>query len=250
MGTNLAVQRTLSLSEGNNFAWILENYFPGFNINIFEKARMRKGWRIERRTDSYSLIIPGFFANAPDEIKIALLKWAQILVNNKFSRKDSNCSIKSQIKDLESTIYGFIRTKIGAVGRRTIYYPQVKFADTRGKKYDLREIFDRINNEYFDGGMECFLRWGKGKSRTSYHAICNDEKGKPYHLITIAGVYNLKNIPDFAIEAVMYHEMLHVAFPPIEVGAKRNIHHRKFREMEREFPHYEKWKRWQSTKRR
>ena len=245
------MQKTLPLTDSNSFEYFLENDFSGLNLNVFVRPRLEKSWRIERKRDKYSLIIPQIFVYAPDDIKISLLKWSQILVSNKFSKKKAAASIKKQIKDLESKIYGFLKAEIGGdtLKRRTFRYPYIKFANTQGEKYDLREVFDEINKEHFGSGMpEVFLRWGREKGRTSYHAICNDHNRKPFHLITIAGVYNTKRIPRFAIEAVMYHEMLHIAFPPIEVGTKRNIHHKKFCEMEREFPHYNKWKIWQNKR--
>lgn len=244
---NLAMQKTLPITENDSFENILTNKFPEFNIDILLNKRMKKGWRIERKRNKYSLIVPSIFVYAPNEIKIALIKWAQILVSNKFSRKKGGISAKKQIKDLENEIYNFLKTETGTIlGRRTILFPQKKFAETQGNKHNLRDFFEKLNNEHFSGDMECFLRWGKEKSRTSYHTICNDENGNSFHLITIAGVYNQKDTPEFALESVMYHEMLHIAFPPIEIGTKRNVHHKKFREMERDFYHYQKWKNWQS----
>lgn len=241
------MQKTLPVTKNKSFEQILADDFSGFYIDVLLNKRMKKGWRIERKRNKYSLIVPSIFVYAPDKIKIALLKWAQILVSNKFSRKKGGISAKKEIKNLEAEIYNFLKAETGAViGRRTILYPRKKFANTQGNEYNLHKIFEKINNECFNGEMECFLRWGKEKSRTSYHTICNDENGKPFHLITIAGIYNEKKIPDYAIESVMYHEMLHIAFPPIEVGIKRNVHHKKFREMERDFQHFEKWKKWQN----
>jgi hypothetical protein len=247
---NLAMQILLPLSDNNSFSQILAENFPGFYIDIFESPRLKKSWRIEKKRNRYSLIVPSVFKDAPDNIKTALLKWAEILISNKFDRKKSSISTKKQIKDLEALIYEFIRGEIGAINRRTFSYPQIKFKETRGKNYDLREIFETINKEYFNSEMESYLRWGKANSRTSYHTICNDEKGNSFHLITIAGIYNLREIPSFAIESVMYHEMLHIAFPPIGVGIRRNVHHSKFREMEREFHHYKEWKDWQNRSRK
>jgi len=248
---NLAMQKTLPLTDNKSFEHILENKFSGLDICIISRPRMKKGWRIERKWGRYLLIIPSVFINAPDDIKIALLKWAQILISNRFSRKNNSASTKKSIKDLENIIYAYLRAEFGETnGRRTFSSPQIRFKNTIGVKYDLRKIFDKINNEYFNGTIDCFLRWGKEKSRTSYHAICNDENGKSFNLITIAGVYNQKKTPEFAIESVMYHEMLHIAFPPIETGTKRNVHHIRFRQMERQFPHYEEWKNWQNSKKK
>ena len=242
---NLAMQDTLRLTENSSFAKILADKFSDLNLCIFVNARLRKTWRIEKRMSGYTLIIPSIFLDADDEIKTALLQWVKILIYNKFSRKKTGIAVKRQIKDLEKLIYGFLTEEVGLNSRRSFFYPGEKFKYTQGVKFDLQEVFQKINRDFFNGELDCFLRWGRGKSRTSYHAVCSDENGKPFHLITIAGFYNQKNIPDFALESVMYHEMLHIAIPPITIDVKRSVHHRQFREMERQFPYYKKWKEWQ-----
>jgi hypothetical protein len=247
--TNLAMQTTLPLTENNSFAKILENEFPDLNINIFVSARL-KTWRIERdgyKKNRYSLKIPCVLLNADDKIKTALLKWAYIIVSNQFSRKKAKISVKKQIKDLENLIYDYLKNETNIDLRRRHFNSKEKFKNTKGVKFDLSDVFNKINNDFFNGDLDCFLRWGRGKSKTSYHTVCVDENGNSFHLITIAGSYNRKSTPDFAIEAVMYHEMLHIAIPPINTNIKRSVHHRQFREMEKQFPYYKEWKAWQKT---
>jgi hypothetical protein len=238
------MQTLLPILNNNSFAQIL-NDFTGLDIAIFGSSRLKKTWRLEKKVGKYSLIIPNSFAYVPDEIKKALLCWAQIIIEQKFNRRNANITAKKQIKKLEDKIYAFIKDEFGFDEKRIIIAPQKKFRYTDGKKFDLTDIFNKLNNEYFDGALKCFFRWGKVGSRTSYHTICRDERGVPFHLITIAGLYNLHSVPDFAIESVMYHEMLHIAYPPEISGIRRNVHHKQFREKERQFPHYEEWKNWQ-----
>jgi len=246
---NLAMQETLPFTETRSFARIMADEFSDLNLNlcIFASPRLKKKWRIQKRGRGYLLTIPNVFLSADDEFKIAMLKWVQIIIANKFSKKNASSDAKKQIKSFENTLHDFLREKFGT-SRRKYLRPNEKFKNTQGVVFNLREIFDKINSDFFNGDLVCCLRWGKEKSRTSYHEICNDENSNPFHLITIAGFYNQKNIPDFAIEALMYHEMLHIAIPPINTGEKkRSVHHRQFREMEKQFPHYKKWKDWQKA---
>lgn len=85
---------------------------------------------------------------------------------------------------------------------------------------------------------------GQYGSKTSYHSLFNDEIGATHHLITIAGIYNHPAIPQYAIESVLYHEMLHIDCPPIEGKTRRNVHHKEFRRRERLFDHYDRWQNW------
>jgi hypothetical protein len=248
---NMAMQTILPIADRVSFAQILCE-FKDLDICIFTSGRMKRTWRIEREKNKYSLIIPKSFLDASADMKRALLMWAQLLIKNKLNRKNADVSVKKQIKNYENEIYAFLKEELGLDDKRTIVSPQTKFRYTDGHKFDLSDIFGKLNNKYFNGEIHCFLRWGKAGSRTSYHTVCNDENGKPFDLITIAGMYNLPTIPDFAIESVMYHEMLHIAYPPKISGTHRDVHHKQFRQKERQFPHYEKWKLWQekfSTKR-
>ncbi|NLE01045.1 MAG: hypothetical protein GX640_14350, partial [Fibrobacter sp.] len=67
------------------------------------------------------------------------------------------------------------------------------------------------------------------------------------HLITIAGVYNHPDVPLFAIEAVMYHEMLHIAVPPFKKNGRFVIHGPEFKARERQYASYEKWHEWERS---
>jgi hypothetical protein len=241
---NMAMQTILPIHKETSFAQILCE-FKDLDIRIFASGRLKRTWRIERKINKYSLVIPKSFLDASDDMKRTLLMWAQLLIKNKLNRKNADISVKKQIKNYENEIYAFIKKELGLDNKKIIVSPQTKFRYTDGHKFDLSEIFSKLNKKYFNGELECFLRWGKAGSRTSYHTICNDENGEPFHLITIAGMYNLLTIPDFAIESVMYHEMLHIAYPPKISGTQRNVHHKQFREKERQFPYYEKWKTWQ-----
>lgn len=241
---NISMQIKLPILNDSSFSQILDD-FEDLDITVFASGRLKKTWRLEKKRNKYSLIIPHLFADAPDDIKKTLLRWAQVIIKQKFSRRSVNTFVKKQIKEFENKIYTYTRKELGIEEKRIIAAPQKKFRYTDGKKFDLTEIFNKLNKEYFDNTLSCFFRWGRTGSRTSYHTICCDEHGISFHLITIAGIYNLLTIPDYAIESVMYHEMLHIAYPPKISGIQRSVHHKQFREKERQFPHYEKWKAWQ-----
>jgi hypothetical protein len=243
---NLAMQNMFTFTENSSFVQILKNGFSDLDISVFVSAKLKKSWRIEKKKNKYSLVIPSIFVDSPNEIKTALLKWVHLLISNRFSRKKAETPVKNQIKELENIIYDFLKTEHGLDRRRTIVSPEKKFKETKGKIFDLKEVFYKINDEYFNGELKCFLRWGKEKSRTSYHTVCTDEYKNVFHLITIAGIYNQKDVPYFAVEAVMYHEMLHIVFPPIVLDTRRNVHHKLFRNMEKSFPYYKEWKNWQN----
>ena len=67
------------------------------------------------------------------------------------------------------------------------------------------------------------------------------------NVIKINPILNDREVPDYFIEYIVYHEMLHAVYPPIRIGPKRAVHHKKFLEMEKTFPHYDIAKKWEKT---
>jgi predicted metal-dependent hydrolase len=65
------------------------------------------------------------------------------------------------------------------------------------------------------------------------------------NIIKINPILDDISIPDYFIEYIVYHEMLHAVYPPILGAGKRVVHHKKFVEMEKKFPDYLKAKAWE-----
>jgi predicted SprT family Zn-dependent metalloprotease len=52
-------------------------------------------------------------------------------------------------------------------------------------------------------------------------------------------------VPEFFVEAVIFHEMLHQVVPVEELGGRRVVHGREFRRRERAFPGHARAKAWE-----
>ena len=76
----------------------------------------------------------------------------------------------------------------------------------RGKVYDLSEMFDRLNARYFDGALERpLLSWSQKKARRilGHH-------DRVYETITISKSLDSAQVPEWFVEFILYHEMLHI----------------------------------------
>jgi len=111
---------------------------------------------------------------------------------------------------------------------------------TAGEKFNLNEIFDRVNREYFGGEFpRPSLSWTRNRSRRRMGYV-DEERKRVY----ISKTMDRRAVPRYAIEFIMYHELLHLIYPSENRG-KRVLHHtRDFRRAERMFKHYEKARRW------
>ena len=102
----------------------------------------------------------------------------------------------------------------------------------RGEHFDLQEIFEKLNAEYFSGLMgQPLLGWSRRPSRSMLGHF-----DPSHNAIIISRIFDSPAVPRLALEYVMYHEMLHLRFPADHNGTRRRVHTREFREAEKSFP--------------
>ena len=113
------------------------------------------------------------------------------------------------------------------------------YRDPSGFVYDLCELFEQINLEYFGGLMaRPALGWSLKISRTTlgHYDPC-------HHIIVLSSALDSHQAPPLAVKYVMFHEMLHLRYPALHKGARRCVHTPEFKRAEREFAEFEQAKR-------
>ncbi len=113
---------------------------------------------------------------------------------------------------------------------------------TKGKCYDLDEIFDTINQEYFQSQLEKpKLSWSPRRSKRllGYH-------DGHLNLVVISRWLDRKTVPRMVVEFIMYHELLHIVVPSRVKNGRRIVHTNEFKQRERQFRYYEEVNRWLS----
>lgn len=110
-----------------------------------------------------------------------------------------------------------------------------RISTAKGAHYDLDEVFDALNMRFFYGLLgKPQLTWSEHSARRTlghYDAAHNT--------IMVSKVFDRKNTPRFAIEYLMYHEMLHLKHPVKVRGGRRCVHPREFQAEEKLFPELE-----------
>jgi predicted metal-dependent hydrolase len=111
---------------------------------------------------------------------------------------------------------------------------------TKGKIYNLEEIFELLNKKYFENSLRTKITWGKVKNGFvkkrilgSYDQI-ND-------IIRINPVLDRPSIPFYYIYFVVYHEVLHAFLKNTE----KRWHGKKFKSFEKNFEYYEEAIKWE-----
>ncbi|HYP13884.1 MAG TPA: SprT-like domain-containing protein [Bryobacteraceae bacterium] len=102
----------------------------------------------------------------------------------------------------------------------------------KGKHYDLTAVFEDINFRFFFGLMSMpNLGWSLRPSKTTL-----GHYDPSHHSIILSSELDRPDVPQIAVDYVMFHEMLHLRFPVEHRGLRRCVHTPEFKEAEKAFP--------------
>jgi predicted metal-dependent hydrolase len=108
----------------------------------------------------------------------------------------------------------------------------------QGDYYDLDEVFDHLNRQFFNGLLgRPVLTWSAHSARRQlghYDAAHNT--------IVVSRVFDRRETPRYAVEYLVFHEMLHLKHPVKMRGGRRCVHSREFQQDEKMFPQLEQVK--------
>jgi len=121
--------------------------------------------------------------------------------------------------------------------------PRLK-TTSRGRNYNLRTIYKKLNKKYFEDKLDGHITWGRrifGKKRSIvFGSFSPSEK-----LIRIHPVLDTELVPLFYLESVIHHEMVHEYLDSTDISGDDSMHSSVFRELEEKFSHHELAKAWQ-----
>ena len=107
-----------------------------------------------------------------------------------------------------------------------------RIVTAQGERWDLDEVFESLNSRFFHGLLgRPILTWSEHSARRllgHYDAAHNT--------IMVSRVFDRPDTPRYAIEYLMYHEMLHLKHPVTVRQGRRCVHGREFQEEEKRFP--------------
>jgi hypothetical protein len=113
-------------------------------------------------------------------------------------------------------------------------------SSARGEIYDLDRMFAKLNRRYFDGRIDKpTLTWSQRRTRSilGHHDHIYDH-------ITISKTLDSAEVPEWFVEYILYHEMLHIKHPAKLINGRRYYHTSSFRLDERRFAHYQQAQKW------
>ncbi|MBZ5682356.1 MAG: M48 family peptidase [Acidobacteriia bacterium] len=111
-------------------------------------------------------------------------------------------------------------------GRKRLRPPQGHF-------YDLDSVFEDLNSRFFHGLLaRPRMSWSQTRTRRIL-----GHYDPAHNAIIISRIFDHAAVPRYAVEYIVYHEMLHLKHPVKLRGSRRCVHSAEFQAEEKLFPH-------------
>jgi hypothetical protein len=185
---------------------------------------------IRRREETVWVRFSDLLRRAP----LSVLEGAAALLLSRVYRRRAPASLTAPY--LEYARSDRTRERINLMRRRRI---RPGAAGPQGRHFDLEKLFENLNVRYFDGNLQRpHIGWSNRSWRRQFG--CYDPG--PNHILLNRRM-DRPGVPQFAVEYVLYHEMLHVKHPTRRSGCSLVSHSREFREEEKRFAEFERARR-------
>jgi hypothetical protein len=110
-----------------------------------------------------------------------------------------------------------------------------RLGSPRGRVYDLEAIFEDLNVRFFHGLLaRPLVTWSRDHARNSL-----GHYDPAHNAIVVSQIFDHPRVPRYALEYILYHEMLHLLHPVKLKGSRRCVHSAEFRAEEKRFPQLE-----------
>jgi predicted metal-dependent hydrolase len=191
-------------------------FFAFANIN--NTIRMREGKLLVRLSD--------LLEGAPDPV---LRSIAHILLAKMYRKpieREHSTRYRRYISSHDITTKAHLVRQIR--GRKRIESAQ-------GHTYNLETLFDELNFLFFHGLLaRPRMTWSRDRARNSL-----GHYDPAHNAIVVSKIFDHPRVPRYAVEYIVYHEMLHLKHPVKLRGSRRCVHSVAFQVEERMFPQLE-----------
>ena len=205
---------------------------PAFEVTFFPFSNINNTIRL--RSSKVLVRISDLLEGAPEPILRAI---AHILLAKLYRKEIDPFRAASYRKHIGSRrIAAQTHIVRQARGRK-------RLSSSKGQNFDLEQIFEQLNTAYFYGLLgRPQLSWSAMHSRTNLGHF-----DPAHNAIIVSKILDRPGIPRYAVEYLLYHEMLHLKYPVKLKGSRRCVHPAAFQEEERRFAHFEQAKKFLST---
>jgi SprT-like family len=205
---------------------------PGINeieVRFYPYAGLHHTIRV--RAGRVYVRLSDLFKGAPPEVVRAL---AFLLVARLLSRK------APRVEERIYRSYAFSPELLRASDLARKQRGRKAVSSAQGQVYDLERIFKRVNRRNFDSKIpKPVLTWSQRRARSilGHHDAAHDT-------ITISKILDSSDVPEWFVEYIVFHEMLHIKHPARLMNGRRYYHTPAFRSEERSYLKYKQAQEW------
>jgi predicted metal-dependent hydrolase len=219
------------VDEADRVAVALALYLPpGKTLELALTNNHYSMISVRRKSDGYRLRLHRMFVDAEARIVRAL---ARYVVHN--DRR-------------ASTLLGEYIEEHQHIIRQQERRPRHLKLRTVGRHHDLQAIYDRLNVQLFAGALEARITWGPGTGTARRRrSIKMGSFAVEDRVIRIHPALDQDHVPDFFVEWIVFHEMLHGKHEVLRTNGRRRFHTPEFLAEERTFPEYARACAWEKA---
>lgn len=196
---------------------------PRFLVDFYPYASLTL--TIRRREDAVYVRLSDLLQRAP----VAVLEASAALLLARVYRKRAPRALVEPYLDYARSQQ--TRNRISRMRRARV---RLACTEPRGLCFDLETMFDELNVRFFAGKLEKpAIGWSVRGWRRQFG--CYDPGPKQ---ILLNKRMDRSGVPRFAVEYVLFHEMLHVKHPTRRSGCSLVSHSPEFRREEKRFPEF------------
>jgi predicted metal-dependent hydrolase len=110
-----------------------------------------------------------------------------------------------------------------------------RILSAQGQTYNLEAIFEELNQRFFHGLLaRPQMTWSSERARQRL-----GHYDPAHNAIVVSRAFDHPRVPRYAVEYIVYHEMLHLKHPVRLRGSRRCVHSAEFQEQEKRFEQLE-----------
>ena len=191
-------------------------FFAFANIN--NTIRLRQGKLLVRLSD--------LLESAPESVLSAIAHILLAKLYRKPIEREHSTRYRRYISSYDITQKAHLLRQMR--GRKRMQSP-------KGQSYDLEAIFETLNGEFFHGLLaRPQMSWSRERARNVL-----GHYDPAHNAIVVSRVFDHPRVPHYAVEYIVYHEMLHLKHPVKLRGSRRCVHSAEFQAEEKLFPQLE-----------
>ncbi|MCP4199126.1 MAG: M48 family metallopeptidase [Proteobacteria bacterium] len=121
-----------------------------------------------------------------------------------------------------------------------------------GQYHNLKVVLERVSKTYFGGKVDVQIGWtrrparkGRKNAKTVSRALATYSYRD--RTIRVSPILDAIDVPEYVIDWIVYHEMLHHVLPVEKSNGIHRYHTRRFKTLERAFIHYREAKAWEKV---